>query len=672
MTSNANPISDSAKVVTTSVKQFEAKELTQDEIATFVQHLKKNQHGKISLVELEKTLDDVAFQLQSEHHPHRLHSDDKIEERHEFLRAILGTDEVELSGDRLSSIVAGWRVPSLEQDQQKSNDELEYLSKTSRRRRLRALWKVHGPEYLFLCFVVTLEIAFGLWQCVKYATGAEYQAALGWGVGLSRACAGALWPTMFFVVLSMSRWYSTFMRRLYYVSRFINWDRGQSFHIKISIVGLFLATLHSIGHLSGSFVFGSQVNRQPAVEVLLGSDAIPKTYPDYIRSRPGWTGLVAIGLYWIIALMSSPWIRKRSYEGFQLSHLLMFPFIAMLMAHGTAQLLQFPVMGIILAFPTLLVIVERVVRVSNGFRRLSAKIDVLDDDTVRLICDLPSKRSWNYLPGQYVFLQVPRLSIFQWHPFTISSCWDNKIQLHIKTEYDWTGKLRELEGSQRVGIDGPFGAPAQRFDDYDQTMIVGAGIGVTPFSGILNDLQRRVDNQEHTGESEKSSGQPDAAAKQDVNYRLYKRADFHWIVRDTDHLLWFADLLNRVTSGKHSPNFDVRIHNHLTEKHKDVTLHIFRWLLEKHRTEHHMISPLTGLIAPTHFGRPHFPDIINEHYTQMSELFSRDKERKRRIGVFFCGSPGIGAQLADLCHQMTLRGREDQSFIEYHFHTEVF
>jgi hypothetical protein len=35
-------------------------------------------------------------------------------------------------------------------------------------------------------------------------------------------------------------------------------------------------------------------------------------------------------------------------------------------------------------------------------------------------------------------------------------------------------------------------------------------------------------------------------------------------------------------------------------------------------------------------------------------------------------APIIGEQLADLCHQMTLRGREDGSEIEYHFQIEVF
>jgi hypothetical protein len=59
------------------------------------------------------------------------------------------------------------------------------------------------------------------------------------------------YPTMFFLVLSMSRYLSTFARKSYYFSRFINWDLSQSFHIKMSIVALFFASLHAIGHLTG-------------------------------------------------------------------------------------------------------------------------------------------------------------------------------------------------------------------------------------------------------------------------------------------------------------------------------------------------------------------------------------------------------------------------------------
>ncbi len=63
---------------------------------------------------------------------------------------------------------------------------------------------------------------------------------------------------------------------------------------------------------------------------------------------------------------------------------------------------------------------------------------------------------------------------------------------------------------------------------------------------------------------------------------------------------------------------------------------------------------------------------MSKHYEDMQKLFAQDKQRRRRVGVFFCGAPVIGEAVADLCHQMTLRGREDGSEVEYHFQIEVF
>jgi respiratory burst oxidase len=121
-------------------------------------------------------------------------------------------------------------------------------------------------------------------------------------------------------------------------------------------------------------------------------------------------------------------------------------------------------------------------------------------------------------------VQVPAISRFEWHPFTISACIGPRLQVHIKADGDWTSKLHELavkaqsqraSGEQdfvdiKVGIDGPFGAPAQRFWSYDKAIIIGAGMyvscclsssrftstdalhstsGVTPFAAILTDLE---------------------------------------------------------------------------------------------------------------------------------------------------------------------------------------
>ncbi|KAH0278175.1 hypothetical protein KCU91_g2673, partial [Aureobasidium melanogenum] len=721
--------------------------LTGAEIDKFIKELDTDNDGVIEYHEVEAKLDQVFQELAPEPAEHNLHHEDRSEKRHQFLRSFMGMHEDHIPIVEFKKVVESWHIPSMQQEKKEEDEQADFVKKMSYARRLRAYWEVHGPEYGLLALVVSMQIAFGVWQLVKYLTRAPYRETFGWGVVLAKTSAGVLYPTMFFLVLSMCRWLSTALRRFYWISRFVNWDLSQAFHIKMSIVALVFASLHAIGHLTGSMLYASRPAQQDEVAAFLGSGAVPRPYVAWIRSLPGWTGLVIFGLFWVVGLTSLPWVRRRSYEVFQLGHLLMFPIFAFLMVHGTVGYLQWPMMGYFLAFPVLLVLIERIVRTCNGFSSLPAYLEVLDKETVCITVMMPASRNFDYRAGQHVLLQVPALSRWQWHPFTISTCISNELQLHIKTDGNWTSKLRKLGTSLeavkiKIGIDGPYGAPAQRFYDFEQTIIVGAGIGVTPFSGILTDLQakeeqrvgtkkwrsspyqqvaesRRTSQQlsrqttELVGDTDKDKEEADTAdsgisgpkskdhewrhqrpfsSTTDLsNYDLetYKRVDFHWMVRDRNNLLWFSDLLNYIsatTASSSCPsNIDCRITTHVTQKRKNLSTHIFRWLLEKHRTPEHPESPITGLINATHFGRPDMKMIMNKHYEDMCVLLAakkalyRDDKKKLedlesgiKVGVFFCGAPVVGYQLADSCRALTARGREDKTFIEYHFMMEVF
>ena len=46
-------------------------------------------------------------------------------------------------------------------------------------------------------------------------------------------------------------------------------------------------------------------------------------------------------------------------------------------------------------------------------------------------------------PGDWVFIKIPQIANFEWHPFTISSAPENKeyFTLHIRGVGNWTKKL---------------------------------------------------------------------------------------------------------------------------------------------------------------------------------------------------------------------------------------
>lgn len=735
--------------------------LTDDEINQFLDDLDHNDDGYINYAEVEQKLDQAhgelvpkpeAYHIFHRHQPGPGETDaakntPNDRARHEFLHLMMGGSDAErIPRDEFAELVREWRIPSLKQVTKEEEDERSYLRRLPGWRKIRAYWAVHGPDIGFIGLVVSMQAAFGVWQLVKYLTIEKYQAGFGWGVVMAKTCAGAMYPTFFFLILSMSRYFSTWLRRSYHISRFFNWDLSQEFHIRISCVAILLATLHAIGHLTGSFRHGSDPANQDGVARVLGEDAVPMRYVDYVRTMPGVTGIAGLTIMYILSLLSIPQVRRWNYEVFQLGHVLMFPIIGLMMAHGTDGLFQWPMFGYFLAFPTLLVLTERVVRVCLGFHRIKATMKVLDGETVEITAVIPSERIWKYKAGQYIFLQVPKISFFQWHPFTVSFCRGNKMMVHIKTDGNWTGRLRKLGGESGeseidVGINGPFGAPAQRFYDFNHSVIIGAGIGVTPFSGVLADLQYNDDldhggpsherpvpqvhskGGEHSGTatSKRASNgdgllQPPSNLdgvnpgliskvrnpqphKADTFADDYRRVDFHWMVRDRNYLLWLSDLLNEVSlsqewhrENEEQPQLDIRINTHVTAKRKGIISHVYRWLLEMHRTEEHPASPLTGLLNPTHFGRPDFDSILDEHYEEMLGFRAsrRSAARQRReksdtpsessigeddalkVGVFYCGAPVVGEILADKCRELTTRGRHDRSKIEYHFMIEVF
>ncbi|KAH7358915.1 FAD-binding domain-containing protein [Plectosphaerella cucumerina] len=725
--------------------------LSEDEIKEFLDDLDHNNDGFIDYGEVERKLDQAHDELTPQPDAHHVikssHDSHDAEARHAFLRIMMGSDAQRIPRAEFEKMVREWKIPSLKQAKKEEDDEKGYIKRLPGWRKIRAYWAVHGPEIAFMGLVLSMILAFSIWQIVKYATVYPYEAAFGWGVVFAKANAGAIYPTFFFLILSMSRYFSTWLRRSYYISRFFNWDLSQTFHIRISCLALVFATLHAIGHLTGSFVSGSNPANEEHVAAALGPDAVPRPYIVYVRSRPGWTGLTALGLFWLLAAMSMPQVRKWNYEVFQMAHLLMFPIIGLMMAHGTSALLQWPMFGYFLAFPTLLVLIERIIRIGLGFHSIDATLKVLDDDTVEITTVIPSERLWTYKAGQYIFLQVPDISFFQWHPFTVSYCRGNEMSVHIKTDGNWTSRLRKMGGDSgestiKVGVNGPFGAPAQRFYDFNHSLIIGAGIGVTPFSGILADMQYK-DDQDHGGPGSGQNGHthdddknrrrssarrndsdatttapadPNAAIGADqINEsrkpqaRLagrfaddYRRVDFHWMVRDRNYLLWMSDLLNDVSrsqewhrDNEETPHLDIRINTHVTAKRSGIVTHVYRWLLEMHRTDKHPASPLTGLLNPTQFGRPDFDLILDEHYEEMRSFRaakraarpqSRDssssssssssegdgEDEELKVGVFYCGAPVVGEILADKCRELTVRGREDGSKIEYHFMIEVF
>lgn len=93
-------------------------------------------------------------------------------------------------------------------------------------------------------------------------------------------------------------------------------------------------------------------------------------------------------------------------------------------------------------------------------------------------------------------------------------------------ELDTTSMARELPV---VRIDGPYGAPAEAFSSVEVAVLIGAGIGVTPFASILKHIW-------YTQRKGKVGS--------------LRRVEFFWVCRDTPSFGWFQTLLQEVEAAQ--------------------------------------------------------------------------------------------------------------------------
>ena len=88
------------------------------------------------------------------------------------------------------------------------------------------------------------------------------------------------------------------------------------------------------------------------------------------------------------------------------------------------------------------------------------------------------------------------------------------------------GVSQSLITTSRIAVDGPFGTASEDVFSHEVGLLVGAGIGVTPFASILKSVFYKL-------------------TQEGSNLGL-KKVYFYWICPQPDSFEWFADLLNSV------------------------------------------------------------------------------------------------------------------------------
>lgn len=275
-------------------------------------------------------------------------------------------------------------------------------------------------------------------------------------------------------------------------------------------------------------------------------------------------------------------------------------------------------------------------------------------DVVEIQFDKPS---FKYKAGQWLFLQVPGVSKYQWHPFTITSCpFDPYVSVHVRQVGDFTRALGDalgagsaqaklydgvdpmgmyevaLQNGQQMPslrIDGPYGAPAEDVFENEIAVVIGTGIGVTPWAAILKNIWHL-----------RQSPNPP---------KRLRRIEFIWVCKDTGSFEWFQTLLSSLESqsteaarlpGSNGVEF-LKIHTFLTQKlDMDTQQNI---VLNSVGADQ---DPLTELKSRTNFGRPNFYRMfegMRDGILDRSYINGLEGSMTTTVGVYFCG-PSVAAR----------------------------
>ncbi|KYO28533.1 NADPH oxidase 4 isoform A [Alligator mississippiensis] len=235
------------------------------------------------------------------------------------------------------------------------------------------------------------------------------------------------------------------------------------------------------------------------------------------------------------------------------------------------------------------------------------------------------KNNFKARPGQYIILHCPRVSALESHPFTLTMCpTDTKATfgVHIKIVGDWTERFRDLllpHWSQdteilpifhqrhypKLFVDGPFGSPSEESLNYEVSLCVAGGIGVTPFASVLNTL---LDD-----------------------WKCYKlrRLYFIWVCRDIQAFCWFANLL-------------CVLHNKLWQENRPDFINIQLYLSQTDGIQKIIGEKYQALNSRLLIGRPRWKLLFDE---------IAKCNRQKTVGVFCCGPKEISKTLHKLSNR---------------------
>ncbi|KAK1607607.1 hypothetical protein QYE76_031280 [Lolium multiflorum] len=546
------------------------------------------------------------------------------------------------------------------------------------------------------------------WKFAQYRRSVAFE-VMGYCLPTAKGAAETLKLNMALVLLPVCRITLTWLRSSW-ARFFVPFDDSIAFH---KIIAMAIATgicLHAGNHLACDFprLIASGPEEYRLLAGFFGEEK--PTYRHLMSGVVGVTGIVMVVLMAVSFTLAARPLRRAAstrrllppplghlagFNAFWYSHHLLVVVYLLLLVHGWFMFLVSKwhqrTTWMYIAVPFALHVGERTLRAfrSEAYAAKILKVCLLPGNVLTITMSKPC--GFRYRSGQYVFLQCPTISPFEWHPFSITSApGDDYISVHIQTRGDWTQELKhifvenyfspclprrasfgelgmaEQKSPPRLLVDGPYGAPAQDFRNYDVLLLVGLGIGATPFISILRDLLNNIkladelmDIAMETSRSEDISNTFSVSTAGSNKRRVYRtsRAHFYWVTREPGSFEWFKGVMDEV--AEMDKKGVIELHNYLTSvyEERDARTTLLSMVQALNHAKHG-VDIVSGTRVRTHFARPNW----KEEFTRIAS-----KHPSSTVGVFYCGKPTLAKELKklslDMSHKTTTR---------FHFHKEYF
>ncbi|QHO02295.1 uncharacterized protein DS421_13g422580 [Arachis hypogaea] len=511
-------------------------------------------------------------------------------------------------------------------------------------------WQRVWVLVLWICVMLGLFA----YKFVQYRNRAAYE-VMGHCVCMAKGAAETLKLNMALILLPVCRNTITWLRNRTKLGVAVPFDDNLNFHKVIAVAIAIGVAVHAVYHLTCDFprLLHASPEKYELMKPFFGDK--PSNYLYYVTSWEGVTGIVMVLLMAIAFTLANPRFRRgraklpkhlqklTGFNAFWYSHHLFVIVYVLLVVHGIKLYLTHKwykkTTWMYLAVPIIIYALERLIRAlrSSTESVKILKVAVYPGNVLSLHMSKPP--GFSYKSGQYMFVNCAAVSPFEWHPFSITSAPDdNYLSVHIKIIGDWTGNLKAkfvkacqppLNGQSgllradcikgdsqpstfpKVQVDGPYGAPAQDYREYEVVLLVGLGIGATPMISILKDIVNnfKVMDEEY---GEGGLGGSRSATNQQKKARLEefktRRAYFYWVTREQGSFDWFKGVMNEAAEEDHRGA--IELHSYCTSVYEEGDARsALITMLQSINHAKSGVDIVSGTRVMSHFAKPNWRSV---------------------------------------------------------------